>query len=115
MYNLPREQFYKILSTEIFTPKFEDTSIQVIKPIYLSWSPGGVYKNSFCLLAVVSNTGNIEIFIKNGEQWICIANVTKILVENEKEKWEIDAEGLNETEQSKIHMSRVLNYAANCK
>lgn len=101
---------------EIITPKFENTTVQTIKPLSLSWSPSGVFRKNNCALAVVSNSGNVEICIKIGDEWISILNLTKCLVQHFETLWQQEnSDKKTMKEEADVHENRVMDCAAICR
>ncbi|KAK9878008.1 hypothetical protein WA026_020220 [Henosepilachna vigintioctopunctata] len=83
--------FERILRLDL-TSKLDHSTPTELKPIAAEWSPKGLLGKSHCVLAVLSNCYGLSIFVNQFnegeiEQYKCVTNVTKCIVEHNSKKW----------------------------
>ncbi|XP_044732729.1 uncharacterized protein LOC123295442 [Chrysoperla carnea] len=78
----PRINVYDLLNDVILTPDGKALDCQDITPrcSQCVWSPAGVHKSN-CALIFLSNIGNVDIQVNQGQFWIVIADLTKLYLQ----------------------------------
>lgn len=101
---------------EIYTPELPNSNPQARIPLHACWSPARLFRKTECALGIVTNTGNVEIFICIADTWIRMINLTEILVNSFKDNWnEMNSSTSNLEDKYTIHKKRVKQCAATCK
>lgn len=89
---LPRRDLYEtVLRTELAANLNHATSIEN-HPLSAKWSPRGLEGKTDCLLAVLTSTFSLEVYVKLLDEnelieYVVIANLTKDVAEYQKTKW----------------------------
>lgn len=108
--HLPKSDFYHSILNYNLTPNISNANPATPRPISAAWSPLPEEVNHKIepLIAVLSNTGNVEIFAQKRIKWNLAINITECLVEHMKTAvWNDQSEGNNYEEQYKVHKRRV--------
>lgn len=109
--------FHSLLSANV-TPDISMSSKMIARPIFAVWSPipynGNVLYNA--MLAVVSNTGNVEIYVQGQFKCNLLVNITGRWVKHlQKNIWNTNREYISSADKCKVHMERVTDSIAICK
>lgn len=92
MHRLPRFKLYEaMLRQEVCGNMIPANPIEQ-GPIDAKWSPGGSVANVHSMVAVLSNTGSLCVYVRSVspeavEQFHCVANVSLQYIEIVKENW----------------------------
>lgn len=92
MQRLPRFKLYEaMLRQEVCGNMIPANPIEQ-RPIYAKWSPAGVVTNVHSMIAVLTNTGSLCLYVRSispeaVEQFHCVANVSLQHIEIMKENW----------------------------
>lgn len=109
--------FHSLLNSNV-TPDISMSSKTVPRPVFAVWSSipinGNILYNA--MLAVVSNTGNVEIYIQGQIKCELLVNITGRWVKYlQKNMWNTNRDYISSSDKCKVHMGRVIDSIAICK
>lgn len=90
--DLERNDLYETTMSVEYSADLNNTVSVEVSPLYAQWSPRGVVGKTDCLLAVLTNLYNLEIYVKYIDEneiveYCMICNVTQEVIDEKKPQW----------------------------